>query len=105
MQRRRQRRRPSPEMEFFFEADDIVSVAHEEDFEDIAEMIYSCFENLEAESGNVTLTAVCSELRKDVRTIYIPLLFLMLEGRLILKQEEFFGEIYLVRWQTEAFDD
>lgn len=105
MQRRRQRRRPSPEIEFFFEAEDIVSVAHEEDFEDIAETIYSCFENMEAESGNVTLTAVCSELGKDVRTIYIPLLFLMLERRVILKQEEFFGEIYLARWQVEAFDE
>lgn len=105
MQRRRQRRRPSPELEFFFEADDIVSVAHEEDFEDIAETIFSCFESMESESGRVSLSEICAELRKDVRTIYIPLLFLMLERRLILKQEEFFGEIYLLRWQTEAFED
>ena len=69
MQRRRQRRRSSPEPEFFFEADDIVNVAHEEDFEDIAETIYSCFDNMEAESEKVSLTDVCSELQRDVRTI------------------------------------
>jgi segregation and condensation protein A len=105
MQRRRQRRRPSPELEFFFEADDIVSVAHEEDFEDIADKIYSCFEDMEAKSGEVSLSAVCGELRKDVRTIYIPLLFLMLEQKIILKQKEFFGEIYLIRWQIDFLDD
>lgn len=105
IQRRRQRRRPSPEAEFFFEADDVVNVAHEEDFEDIADTIFSCFEDLEEKSGKVSLTDICSELGREVRAIYIPLLFLMLERRIILKQEEFFGEIYLIRWQLEAFDD
>ncbi|MBN1432415.1 MAG: segregation/condensation protein A [Methanomicrobiaceae archaeon] len=104
MQRRRQRRK-SPEPAFFFEADDIVNVAHEEDFEDIAETIFSCFEDMEAEAGNVSLSDICQRLGRDVRTIYIPLLYLMLERRIILKQEEFFGEIYLTRWQAEAFND
>lgn len=105
MQRRRQRRKSSPDPAFFFEADDIVNVAHEEDFEDIAGMIYSCFESRERECGRVLLSDVCVELEKSIRTVYIPLLFLMLEGRLILKQDEFFGEIYLTRWKSDAFDD
>jgi len=107
MERRRTRRK-SPMPELLLEADDIVSVAHEEDFQDITETVYSSFEYLEGESegtGAVTLAALSRRMDKDVRTVYLPLLFLMIEGKLIIRQEEFFGDIYVSRWRADAFDD
>lgn len=41
----------------------------------------------------------------DYRDVYLPLLFLMIEGKLILSQEEFFGDIYIEKWRDNAFDD
>jgi len=107
MERRRTRRK-SPLPELLLEADDIVSVAHEEDFQDITETVYSSFEHLEAEAEGteaVTLTALSRRMDKDVRTVYLPLLFLMIESKLIIRQEEFFGDIYVSRWRADAFDE
>ena len=104
MFRRRQRRRGDVQPEFFFEAEDVVSVAHEEDFSDTASSVYSCYENLAKKSEKVTLSEMCGDMGKDLRSVYLPLLFLMLEGKLILRQEEFFGEITVSEWSSCAFD-
>jgi len=103
---RRRTRRKSAVPEFLLEADDIVSVAHEEDFQDVTETVYTSFERIEADGKDVTtLHALSSGMGKDVRAVYLPLLFLMLEGRLMIWQEEFFGDIYVSRWRADAFDD
>ncbi len=105
MERRRTRRK-SPVPELLLEADDIVNVAHEEDFQDVTETVYTSFERMEADGKEVTtLHALSSGMGKDVRTVYLPLLFLMLEGRLMIWQEEFFGDIYVARWRADAFED
>ncbi len=105
MERRRTRRK-SPVPELLLEADDIVNVAHEEDFQDVTETVYTSFERMEADGKEVTtLHALSSGMGKDVRTVYLPLLFLMLEGRLMIWQDEFFGDIYVSRWRADAFED
>jgi segregation and condensation protein A len=43
----------------------------------------------------MTLRELCTKLGWAVPEVYIPLLFLMLEGHCALRQEEFFGEIYV----------
>ncbi|WFN36072.1 segregation/condensation protein A [Methanomicrobium antiquum] len=98
--RRRQRRKGDTQPEFFFEAEDIVGVAHEEDFSDAASSVYSSFENLSKKRKKVTLSDICTDMKKDLRSVYLPLLFLMLEGKLILEQEEFFGEITVSEWSS-----
>ena len=37
--------------------------------------------------------------------VYIPLLFLMLEGKLALWQDEFFGEVYIGENVPESDED
>ncbi|MDD3407696.1 MAG: ScpA family protein [Methanomicrobium sp.] len=102
---RRRQRRKDVTADFFFDADDVVSVAHEEDFSEDANSVYSCFENIAKRSSRVTLSEMCGDMGKDLRSVYLPLLFLMLEGRLILRQEEFFGEITVLEWSDNAFED
>jgi segregation and condensation protein A len=105
MERRRTRRK-SPVPELLLEADDIVSVAHEEDFQDVTETVYASFERMEEDGKDVTtLHALSRGMGRDVRTVYLPLLFLMLEGRLMIWQDEFFGDIYVSRWRADAFED
>ncbi|MBT8507505.1 chromosome segregation protein ScpA [Methanomicrobiaceae archaeon CYW5] len=105
MERRRTRRK-SAVPDLLLEADDIVSVAHEEDFQDVTETVYTSFERIEGAGEAVTtLHALSGSMGKDVRDVYLPLLFLMLEGRLMIWQEEFFGDIYVSRWRADAFED
>jgi segregation and condensation protein A len=43
----------------------------------------------------MTLAELCQKLGWEIPEVYIPLLFLMLDGQCALRQEEFFGEIYV----------
>ncbi|NYT05607.1 MAG: segregation/condensation protein A [Methanomicrobiales archaeon] len=95
-ERRRHRRRAAAPV-FLIEADDVVGIAHEEDFQDAASSVLSSFEEAERTHGRVTLSDLCSAMACGVREVYIPLLFLMIEGKLQLTQEEFFGEILISR--------
>jgi len=92
---RRRRRMSSPSDDsLLYEADDIVSIAHEEGYEGSALTILAeCFENVV--EGELTLTELCKELEWGVSDVYIPLLFLALDGRCSLRQEEFYGDIWV----------
>ena len=104
MERRRTRKkRAFPDL--IFDAADIVSVAHEEDLLDLAASVYSCFEEMGGTDDDITLFSLSSALDMDYRTVYLPLLFLMLEGKLIIWQEEFFGDIYIEKWRADAFTE
>jgi segregation and condensation protein A len=104
MERRRTRKkRAFPDL--IFDAADIVSVAHEEDLQDLAASVYSRFEEIEGTDDDITLFTLSSALDMDYRTVYLPLLFLMLEGKLIIWQEEFFGDIYIEKWRADAFTE
>jgi len=43
----------------------------------------------------MTLVQLCQKLGWGIPEVYIPLLFLALEGRCSLRQEEFFGDVFV----------
>ena len=76
-------------------AEDIVSIAHEEGYhENNEEVLVHCQECIRSREV-VTLRDVAHELGWPVSQVYIPLLFLMHEGRLGIRQENFFGDLYI----------
>jgi segregation and condensation protein A len=91
----RRRQRDAWVREEVWSAEDIVSIAHEEGYHDSAEDLLAhcrgCFQSREV----VTLHDVATELGWPVSQVYIPLLFLMHEGRIGIRQESFFGDLYI----------
>jgi segregation and condensation protein A len=100
-QRRRQRFRPAYEPELM-DVEEVVGIAHEEGYREAAVGILSRCEQAIAAEGVVTLHELASLLGKGVIDVYIPLLYLMSEGKLALWQEEFFGEILVQACGAEA---
>jgi segregation and condensation protein A len=96
--RRYRKRKVSPPLQI--EVEDIVDLAHEENFEDAIASVLECFEKAKLGNEIVTLQVLSSETGLDLWDIYIPLLFLMLEGKLLISQDEFFGEIRISSWST-----
>ncbi len=91
----RRRRRLTPEDSFLPDADDVVNIAHDEGYQDSAgKVLEECLSVTSAEN-EMTLAAICRELGWDMPAVYIPLLFLALDGRCTLRQEEFFGDVYV----------
>ncbi|MDD1710834.1 MAG: segregation/condensation protein A [Methanoregulaceae archaeon] len=91
-QRRRQRFR-SPFSMDAIDVEGVVGIAHEEGYQEAAMAVLGqCEETISAE-GVVTLHELAALLGKRIFEVYIPLLFLMSEGKLTLWQEEFFGEV------------
>ena len=43
----------------------------------------------------MTLAELCEKMEWGIPEVYIPLLFLALEGRCSLRQEEFFGDVFV----------
>jgi segregation and condensation protein A len=92
---RRRRRLPPAEEDFLVEADDVVGIAHEEGYQDSArQVIEECLANADP-ATEITLTELCSDLGWGLPDVYIPLLFLALDGRCSLRQEEFFGDVFV----------
>ena len=92
---RRRRRLSSQEEDGLIEADDVVSIAHEEAYEETACTILSECSRDPEEGEIMTLSSLARSLGWDICDIYIPLLFLTLDGKVWLKQDEFFGELYI----------
>ncbi|EJG06572.1 chromosome segregation and condensation protein ScpA [Methanofollis liminatans DSM 4140] len=95
-ERRRQRQRSESVDERMIRAADVVSVAHDEDYQAAASAVLGCCDAI-ASGGEVKLCDICSSLQKATMEVYIPLLFLMLEGKVDLRQEEYFGDLYVRR--------
>ncbi|MDI9632517.1 MAG: segregation/condensation protein A [Methanolinea sp.] len=75
--------------------EDIVDIAHDEGYRDAAQAILcQCGEKIASE-GIVTLREIASMMGKDVVDVYIPLLYLMFEEKILIWQEEFFGEVFV----------
>jgi segregation and condensation protein A len=98
-QRRRQRFRPAFPVELM-DVEEVVGIAHEEGYREAAESVLARCEEAIAAEGVVTLHELAAVLGKPVFEVYIPLLFLMFEGKLALWQEEFFGEILVQACST-----
>ncbi len=72
---------------------EVIGIAHEEGFRDAAHRVLAwCLDGF-GEGRRVTLSSLVRESGWRMADLYIPLLFLMLDGTVDLAQEEFFGEI------------
>jgi len=91
----RRRRRLSDAADDLIITDDVVGIAHDEDYQESAvTVLESCLECIDP-NGELTLEQLCQRLGWSIPEVYISLLFLALEGQCSLRQEEFFGEIYV----------
>jgi Uncharacterized conserved protein len=92
---RRRRRLPPPEEDYLVEADDVVSIAHEEGYQDSSrQIIEECLANADPDE-EITLAELCKDLGWKLPEVYLPLLFIALDGRCSIRQEEFFGDVYV----------
>ena len=92
---RRRRRMNYGDDSFLYDADDVVSIAHEEGFQESSlNTLAGYLESIEP-GEEMTLSQLCTELGWGIPEVYIPLLFLAHEGRCIMRQEEFFGDVYV----------
>jgi segregation and condensation protein A len=102
--RRRMASDPSdPSDMFLMDADEVVSIAHEEGFQESSlTRLEEYLEGLEIDE-EMTLRELCERMEWRIPEVYIPLLFLALDGRCSLRQEEFFGDIWVqIRHPAEA---
>ncbi len=92
---RRRRRMNTGDDSFLYDAGDVVSIAHEEGFQESAlTTLAGYLESIEP-GEEMTLSQLCIELGWGIPEVYIPLLFLAHEGRCIMRQEEFFGDVFV----------
>jgi segregation and condensation protein A len=96
-QRRKQRRRVSVprEPDLDLNAEDVVAVAHDEGYQKAVSVVMDAFRQATRNGDVLTLGDLSGAMGRSRREVYIPLLFLMLEGKLARWQDEFFGEIYI----------
>lgn len=96
-QRRRQRKRAPVvrEPDLDLDARDVVAVAHDEGYQNAISAVMKEFRRAAPNGDVLTLGVLSSAIGRSRREVYIPLLFLMLEGELALWQDEFFGEVYV----------
>ncbi|MGA2918430.1 segregation/condensation protein A [Methanoregula sp.] len=102
-ERRRRRMASDPAEVYLIDADDVVGIAHEEGFQESSmTRLAEYLEGLEIDE-EMTLRELCTRMEWNVPEVYIPLLFLALDGRCSLRQEEFFGDIWVqIRHPDEA---
>ena len=66
---------------FLFDADDVVGIAHEEGYQESSmTTLMEYLEGIEVD-GEMTLAELCTTLGWGIPEVYIPLLFLALDGR------------------------
>ena len=100
-ERRRLRRRRyiDSEDELFEEpnAEEVVGIAHDEDYEHMAERIYEVVRSHpDARDPGVSLFELTGVLHWPLYFVYLPCLFLVQSGRVDLEQDEFFGDLWVV---------
>ena len=98
----RRRRRLSDAGDDLIYTEDVVGIAHDEGYQESAvTVLESCLECTDLE-GELTLEQLCQKLGWGIPEVYISLLFLALEGQCSLRQEEFFGDIYIQVCKAEV---
>ncbi len=83
-----------------FSAEDIVNLAHEEYIDKTIEKIKIKLENIFIKSSKVELEAL-TEIGMDKISAYIALLFLSADSDIELVQEEFYGELYIQKYNKD----
>lgn len=91
-ERRRQRSRTIGERQMIT-AEDVVGIAHDEGYRDAAVLVLEWCNESFAEGRVLTVGDLAIEMGWNVANVYIPLLFLMLDGKVALVQLELFGAI------------
>jgi len=92
---RRRRRLTDTGDDLLVYAEDVVGIAHDEGYQESAmTMLEECLDCIDLED-ELTLVQLCQKLEWGIPEVYIPLLFLALEGRCSLRQEEFFGDVFV----------
>ncbi len=107
-QRRKQRRRKPtpPEPDLDLDAGEVVAVAHDEGYQAAVAGVMEGYRRSAREGdGTLTLGELSGSMGQEQHEVYIPLLFLMLEGKLALWQDEFFGEVYIGENVPESDED
>ena len=94
-ERRRQRLR-SYEPDEFYDAEDIVSIAHEERYQESAIRVLELCRDCSSSGERITLTELIDRIGWSVPEVFIPLLFLMFEGDITLEQEDIFGDLFIL---------
>ncbi|PWR71193.1 segregation/condensation protein A [Methanospirillum stamsii] len=90
----RRRQRDPWVIEGLVYTEEVVSIAHEEAYHDSAMEVLSCCLD-SALDGRTTLSDVAKKLTWPLVHVFIPLLFLMHEGQVLIYQDTFFGEVYI----------
>ena len=92
---RRRRRISETGDDLLIYAEDVVGIAHDEGYQESAmTVLEECLDCISIED-EMTLAQICEKLGWGMPEVYIPLLFLAHEGRCSLRQEEFFGDVYV----------
>lgn len=92
---RRRRRISETGDDLLIYAEDVVGIAHDEGYQESAmTVLEGCLDCISIEE-EMTLAQICQKLGWEMPEVYIPLLFLAHEGRCSLRQEEFFGDVYV----------
>jgi segregation and condensation protein A len=94
---RMRRRTRTVHPELLVETADVISVAHDEGYQEAASAVWKGYEELIASREPVTLGDLCQALDRRITDVYIPLLFLNLDGKLEISQETFFEEVFIRR--------
>lgn len=101
-ERRRRRMNVDRGDDFLIDAEDVVSIAHEEGFQESSmTRLAEYLEGLELDE-EMTLAELCKRMEWGIPEVFIPLLFLALDGRCTLRQEEFYGDIWVQICRVEG---
>ncbi len=100
-EQRRRQRFISPFDPSLIDVEDVVGIAHDEGYRETAmAVLCQCEESIE-KHGIMTLEELAEMMGKRIIDVYIPLLYLMFEGKLALWQDEFFGQVFVQVWRAE----
>jgi segregation and condensation protein A len=92
---RRRRRLTDTIDDLLVYTDDVVGIAHDEGYQESSMVrLTEYLEELEM-NEEMTLAELCEKMEWGILEVYIPLLFLALDGRCSLRQEEFFGDVFV----------
>ena len=92
---RRRRRLTDTIDDLLVYTDDVVGIAHDEGYQESSMVrLTEYLEGLEM-NEEITLAELCEKMEWGIPEVYIPLLFLALDGRCSLRQEEFFGDVFV----------
>lgn len=105
-ERRRQRRQhliDSYDELFAVDTEEVASMAHEENYEEIAERIYEYISgHPDARDPGVSILEIRRDFHYPVYLVYLPCLFLVQSGRIDLEQDEIYGDLWVVLSDTPA---